>query len=189
MTGTLTQLLYTATFFWLSKRHRAGLTAIHLLLLVALLEVAINRIAVPMLRPTGGAPPWWHTYLDYAGLFLFYFAGTLAVLVLAARCWHAVGSGGTVRARVAFGVVATLDDIPGDGQMRASGALVPTDDPRFGASHTVSSPLQVGDADKAPATFAPEIGEHTVEILRAAGIADAEIERLLRTGVIAQAGR
>jgi crotonobetainyl-CoA:carnitine CoA-transferase CaiB-like acyl-CoA transferase len=90
---------------------------------------------------------------------------------------------------VAFGVVATLDDIPGDGQMRASGALVPTDDPRFGASHTVSSPLQVGDADKAPATFAPEIGEHTVEILRAAGIADAEIERLLRTGVIAQAGR
>jgi len=108
--------------------------------------------------------------------------------VFAARDWGA-WSPILEKTGVAFGVVATLDDIPGDGQMRARGALVPTDDPRFGASHTVSSPLQVGDADKAPATFAPEIGEHTVEILRAAGIADAEIERLLRTGVIAQAGR
>jgi formyl-CoA transferase len=73
--------------------------------------------------------------------------------------------------------------------MRASGALVPTDDPRFGGPYTVSSPLQVGDADKAPAIFAPEIGQHTVEVLRAAGIAAAEIERLLGARVIAQAGR
>ena len=45
---------------------------------------------------------------------------------------------------VAFGVVGTLDDIPHDAQMRASGALMPIDDPRAGASFTVSSPLQVG---------------------------------------------
>jgi uncharacterized membrane protein len=64
----------------------SGLTAIHVLLVVALAEVVINRIAVPMLRPLSGEPPWWHTLLDYAGLFLFYFAGTLAMLVLAARC-------------------------------------------------------------------------------------------------------
>ena len=78
----MTQLLYTATFFGLLKRRLAGLTAIHVLLLVALLEVAINRVAGPMLRPTA--------YLYYAGLFLFYFAGTLVVLVLGARCWHAI---------------------------------------------------------------------------------------------------
>jgi formyl-CoA transferase len=88
---------------------------------------------------------------------------------------------------VAFGVVATLDDIPHDEQMRASGALVPIDDPRAGAAYTVSSPLQVAGQEKEPATFAPEIGEHTVEILRAAGVADAEIERLLAAGVIVQA--
>lgn len=75
----------------------------HVLLLVALLEVALNRIAVPMLRPTGAAPPAWHTYLDYAGLFVFYFAGTLAVLLLASRCWQAVGARITGR-----GLVATL---------------------------------------------------------------------------------
>src|SRR5215510_12815476 len=42
-----------------------------------------------MLRPGSVAPPSWHTYLDYAGLFLFYFAGTLAALLLEARCWQA----------------------------------------------------------------------------------------------------
>ena len=54
-------------------------------MVVASLEVAINRLAVPMLRPAHGAPPAWHTALDYAGLFLFYFAGTLAAVVIAAR--------------------------------------------------------------------------------------------------------
>jgi crotonobetainyl-CoA:carnitine CoA-transferase CaiB-like acyl-CoA transferase len=90
---------------------------------------------------------------------------------------------------VAFGVVSTLDDIPHDVQMRASGALVPIDDPRAGASLTVSSPIQIAGQEKVPATFAPEIGEHTVEVLRAAGVADAEIERLLAAGVIVQARR
>ena len=40
---------------------------------------------------------------------------------------------------------------------------------------------------KVPATLAPEIGQHTVEVLRAAGIAAAEIDRLLQAGVIVQA--
>ena len=88
---------------------------------------------------------------------------------------------------VAFGVVGTLDDIPHDTQMRASGALVPIDHPRAGASLTVSSPLQIRGQEKVPPTLAPAIGEHTVEVLRAAGIAEAEIDRLLRAGVIVQA--
>ena len=90
---------------------------------------------------------------------------------------------------VAFGVVGRLDDIPHDEQMRASGALVPIDDPRAGAALTVSSPIQVRGQEKVPATFAPEIGEHTVEVLRGLGVAEAEIERLLAAGIIVQAGR
>ena len=87
-------------------RRFAGLTALHVLLLVALLEVAVNRVAVPMLRPVDAAPPSWHTYLDYAGLFLFYFAGTLAAFLLAQRCWHAIGARIHRRATVATGLVA-----------------------------------------------------------------------------------
>jgi crotonobetainyl-CoA:carnitine CoA-transferase CaiB-like acyl-CoA transferase len=33
----------------------------------------------------------------------------------------------------------------------------------------------------------PEIGEHTVEVLREAGLDQAEIDRLLREGVVVQA--
>jgi formyl-CoA transferase len=90
-------------------------------------------------------------------------------------------------AGIACGVVATLDDIPHDQQMRAAGALVPIDDARAGAALTVSSPIQIDGEPKVPATFAPEIGEHTVEVLRAAGVDEAEIERLLAAGVIVQA--
>jgi hypothetical protein len=103
---TLTQLLNKATFFGLSTRRPAGLTAVHVLLLVAFLEVAINRVAVPMLRPSGSAPPWWHTYLDYAGLFLFYFAGTLAAFLLGARCWKAIRARGHRRMSTAAAFVA-----------------------------------------------------------------------------------
>ncbi len=88
---------------------------------------------------------------------------------------------------VAFGVVGTLNDIPHDAQMRASGALVPIDDARAGAALTVSSQLQIAGEEKVPARMPPEIGEHTVVVLRAAGVAQAEIDRLLAAGVIVQA--
>ena len=87
---------------------------------------------------------------------------------------------------IAFGVVGTLDDIPHDAQMRDSGALVPIDDPRAGAPLTVSSPVWIPGQDKVPATMAPGIGEHTTEVLREAGLEEAEIARLLQAGVIAQ---
>lgn len=81
-----------------------------MLLLVALLELAVNRVAVPMLRPGGGAPPSWHTYLDYVGLFLFYFAGMLAALLLGARCWQRfVGeTGGRARATAALVAITAV---------------------------------------------------------------------------------
>ena len=105
--------------------------------------------------------------------------------VFATRTW-AEWSPILEKTGVAFGVVSTLDDIPHDEQMRASGALVPIEDPRAGAAYTVSSPIQVRGEEKVPATMAPEIGANTVEVLREAGIAQDEIDRLLRAGVIAQ---
>jgi hypothetical protein len=54
-------------------------------MLVAVAEVAINRLAVEALRPSGPPIPSWHAALSYVGLFLYYFASTLAAGALAVR--------------------------------------------------------------------------------------------------------
>jgi hypothetical protein len=59
---------------------------------VGVLEMAVNRVAVPMLRPMRGAPPAWHTALDYGGLFLFYFASLLGVIAAGLRVWQAMAA-------------------------------------------------------------------------------------------------
>ncbi len=60
------------------------------LLPAGVLEMVINRLAVPLLRPARGAPPAWHTALDYGGLFLFYFASLLGVIACGLRAWQAL---------------------------------------------------------------------------------------------------
>lgn len=82
-------------------------------MLVALLELAINRVAigsktspglVTLRLHAGSPPPDWYRYLSYAGLFLFYFAGTLAVAILAGRIAALMARG--LRDRLAGGGLA-----------------------------------------------------------------------------------
>src|SRR5262249_37975766 len=85
-----------------------------------------------------------------------------------------------------FGVVAPVDDARTDRQMVASGALVPFDDPRAGAPLTVASPLWLEGVEKTPPRLAPELGEHSMEILREYGYDDADIEAMVASRVIVQ---
>ena len=66
---------------------------------MGLTELAINRVAVPMLRPLRGEPPPWHTALDYLGLFLFYFASLLAVVGCGLRLFRVLDQRGAARLR------------------------------------------------------------------------------------------
>ncbi len=70
-------------------------------MIVAVLDVAIGRIAVPLSRPATGVPPTWHVVLDYVGLFLQYFAGTLAVGLIVTHAVTAVRARRGVRDQVA----------------------------------------------------------------------------------------
>jgi crotonobetainyl-CoA:carnitine CoA-transferase CaiB-like acyl-CoA transferase len=84
-------------------------------------------------------------------------------------------------AGIIFGIVAKMEDIPGDPQILASEALVPFTD---GSSLTVNSPFWVAGQEKPKPRRAPAVGEHSEEVLREAGYADAEIQALRAEGVI-----
>ena len=73
-------------------RRLAGLSPVHLLVLVAVAELSITRLAVPTLRPPADARtiPLWFEILDNVGLFFLYFGTTLAIAVLGLRAWDLV---------------------------------------------------------------------------------------------------
>jgi crotonobetainyl-CoA:carnitine CoA-transferase CaiB-like acyl-CoA transferase len=81
-----------------------------------------------------------------------------------------------------FGVVAVLDDIPGDAQMLKNGVLVPFEGETM---LTVDSPIWIEDTAKAPPRLPPELGQHSDEILRGAGYSETEIGLFRAEGVVA----
>ena len=80
-----------------------------------------------------------------------------------------------------FGVVAQVDDIPGDTQMRVSEVLVPFEND---TTLTINSPLWVSGAAKVPPRHPPALGAHSDEVLRAAGYGETEIRALRASGAV-----
>jgi len=83
---------------------------------------------------------------------------------------------------IVFGVIGILDDIPTDQQMIENEVLVPFENDTM---MTISSPIWVGNSRKVQPRKPPAVGEHSDEILRAAGFDDAAIEKLRRDGAVA----
>ena len=81
-----------------------------------------------------------------------------------------------------FGVVGILDDIPHDKQMIENEVLVPFENDTM---LTINSPIWVDGSQKVKPRRAPGIGEHSDEILRAAGYDEAAIRQLRASGAVA----
>jgi crotonobetainyl-CoA:carnitine CoA-transferase CaiB-like acyl-CoA transferase len=84
---------------------------------------------------------------------------------------------------VVWGVIPTMDQVASDLQMKANGVFAEMEHPRHGRIQTVSSPLNVQGNVKEKPKPAPEVGEHSKEILRSLGYPEAAIEELIRRGV------
>jgi crotonobetainyl-CoA:carnitine CoA-transferase CaiB-like acyl-CoA transferase len=85
------------------------------------------------------------------------------------------------KAGLIFGIVADMDEIADDEQILASEAVVPFVD---GSSLTVNSPIWIRGQQKTKPRPAPSVGEHSEEVLRAAGYSESEIGALRAGGVI-----
>ncbi|HYW62052.1 MAG TPA: CoA transferase [Bradyrhizobium sp.] len=80
-----------------------------------------------------------------------------------------------------FGIVGILDDIPSDRQMLDNDVLVPLE----GGMLTINSPIWIDGSAKVKPRHAPDVGEHSDEILRAAGYDEASIGTLRAAGAVA----
>ena len=68
-------------------------------------------------------------------------------------------------ARLPYGVVQIPEEIVLDPQLHANGILVPFDDDASGTRYTVNSPVTIAESPKVAPRRAPELGEHTDEVL------------------------
>ena len=86
---------------------------------------------------------------------------------------------------VTFGIIARIEDLPGDPQLDANGIFRKVEGPGVRPGlRTVDSPIQLDGAPKASAGRAPELGEHGREILAGLGYSKERVDALVRDGVL-----
>ncbi|MCC6717870.1 MAG: CoA transferase [Acetobacteraceae bacterium] len=86
------------------------------------------------------------------------------------------------RAGITFGPIGTTEEIAADEQALAVGALRPFENDSM---LTVDSPFTIEGSPKTPPRRAPDIGQHSREILRDAGYTSSEITALMQSGAVA----
>jgi crotonobetainyl-CoA:carnitine CoA-transferase CaiB-like acyl-CoA transferase len=90
------------------------------------------------------------------------------------------------KTRITMGVVQTLDEAVHDEQMLANNILVPVQG--VGREvRTVNSPMRVIGAEKVSPRRAPNVGEHTAEVLLELGFSKEKVEALRASGAAPQA--
>ncbi len=83
-------------------------------------------------------------------------------------------------ARLTFSPINRIEDLASDPQAVACGAIIESASPQM--PRTLAAPFRIEGAAPRPAGGAPELGEHTEEVLREAGLSAGEIAELRRCG-------
>ena len=92
-------------------------------------------------------------------------------------------------AGVTYSVAYTMSEVINDEQMYANDVLTEVEPGAHFYAHTVNSPVWISGVAKRKPRLAPEVGEHTEEVLRELGFDDEEVAAMLAAGVARQPGR
>ena len=87
---------------------------------------------------------------------------------------------------ITYSMSSTMSEVVNDEQLYDNDVLTPVAEGSQLHAYTVNSPLWIAGVDKRVPTAAPEIGQHSVEILAELGLSEAEISNLLKRGAIRQ---
>lgn len=87
---------------------------------------------------------------------------------------------------ITYGVVSQMSEVVTDPHLRANDIIVATGSDDESYPTTIASPIAVAEEPKRSAGPAPEIGEHSSEILTELGMPEADIAALIATGVVGQ---
>ncbi|HZM85935.1 MAG TPA: CoA transferase [Blastocatellia bacterium] len=88
---------------------------------------------------------------------------------------------------VIWGPIPKIDRVATDEQMKANGVFAEFDHPELGSVPTVNNPINVKGITKEKPKLAPDIGQHSIEIMKTLGYEDDAIQGLIKSGVIASA--
>ena len=95
--------------------------------------------------------------------------------------WYEVFDG----VHVTFGVVRGPEDVVKDPQLRANDIVVPLEGAGGNLTSTISSPIQVHGVPKVAAKRAPDLGEHSEEILQELGFDAKQIDGFFTNKTVA----
>ncbi|HIG43740.1 MAG: CoA transferase [bacterium] len=87
---------------------------------------------------------------------------------------------------IAYGVVQNLDDVVRDEQLKINDIIVPTDSDHPDYQWTVGSPIQIAGQEKKPASIAPQVGEHSRQILAELGYSSTQISDMIQSGSVGE---
>lgn len=85
---------------------------------------------------------------------------------------------------VIWGPIPTIDRVAIDPQMRDNGVFAELEHPELGRISTINNPINIDGVQKEKPSVAPEIGQHSHDILASLGYDETQIADMLRRGIV-----